>query len=107
MLTGKYRRREAPAANSRFVTFPTMAQHFGTARNFDLVDRLHSFATSREHTLLELAVSWLLGCPAVSSVIAGATSVAQVRQNVGAGGWLLSPQELAEVHTITGPAREL
>jgi aryl-alcohol dehydrogenase-like predicted oxidoreductase len=50
---------------------------------------------------LELAFSWLLARPAVSSVIAGATKPEQVEQNVNAAGWMLTPEELAEVDRIT------
>jgi len=59
------------------------------------------FAQARGHTLLELAFSWLLARPQVSSVIAGATRVEQVEQNVKAIGWTLNAEEIAEVDRIT------
>ena len=40
--------------------------------------------------MLELAFSWLAARPQVSSVIAGATRVEQVEQNVKAIGWALT-----------------
>jgi aryl-alcohol dehydrogenase-like predicted oxidoreductase len=36
----------------------------------------------------------------VASVIAGATRVDQVRANVGAGSWTLTPDQVAEVDRI-------
>jgi aryl-alcohol dehydrogenase-like predicted oxidoreductase len=51
--------------------------------------------------MLELAFSWLASRPQVSSVIAGATRVEQVEQNVKAITWSLSAEELAEVEIIT------
>lgn len=101
MLTGKYRRGEKFAAGTRFEVFKGLDQQFGTARNFDVVERLQVFAKERGHTLLELAISWLLACPSVSSVIAGATTAQQVKQNVAAGSWQLTAEELAEVDKIT------
>jgi aryl-alcohol dehydrogenase-like predicted oxidoreductase len=101
MLTGKYKHNQTPATGSRFVVFPAMYRIFGTSRNYEVVDRLQSFATSRGHTILELAISWLLSRPAVSSVIAGATSRLQLEQNIAAGGWLLSQQDQAEIDIIT------
>ena len=101
MLTGKYKRDETPAAGSRFVVFKLMNELFGTSRNHDVVDRLQSFAASRGHTILELAISWLLACPVVSSVIAGATNRTQVEQNAAAGGWVLSQEDLTEIDIIT------
>jgi aryl-alcohol dehydrogenase-like predicted oxidoreductase len=51
--------------------------------------------------LLELAFSWLAQRPQVASVIAGATRVEQVEQNVKASGWTLTAEEMAEVDQIT------
>ena len=51
--------------------------------------------------MLELAFSWLLARPQVASVIAGATRVEQVEQNVKAITWTLSAEELAEIDGIT------
>ena len=57
--------------------------------------------TQRGHTMLELAFSWLAGRPQVSSVIAGATRVEQIEQNVKAIAWKLSADEMAEIDKIT------
>ena len=51
--------------------------------------------------MLELAFSWLAARPQVASVIAGATRVEQVEQNVKAIGWSLSAEEMAEIDRIT------
>jgi aryl-alcohol dehydrogenase-like predicted oxidoreductase len=51
--------------------------------------------------MLELAFSWLASRPQVASVIAGATRVEQIEQNVKAIGWSLSADELAEIDKIT------
>jgi aryl-alcohol dehydrogenase-like predicted oxidoreductase len=98
LLTGKYRPgRPAPPGSrlqSRAGTDPF------TNENLDLVESLLQFATSRGHTLLELAVSWLAAQPAVASVIAGATSPQQVTANVAAATWRLTEAELADVDMI-------
>ena len=62
---------------------------------------LETFAARRGHTLLELALGWLLRDGVVASVIAGATTPEQVEQNVRAAGWTLSPEDLAEIDRIT------
>ena len=56
---------------------------------------------ARGHTMLELAFCWLVARPPVSSVIAGATKPEQLEQNVKAGGWALTPEDLAEIDRIT------
>jgi aryl-alcohol dehydrogenase-like predicted oxidoreductase len=66
-----------------------------------MVTALDAFAHSRGHSLLELAMSWLAARAPVASIIAGATTPAQVEQNIAAIGWRLSAEELAEVDRIT------
>jgi aryl-alcohol dehydrogenase-like predicted oxidoreductase len=66
-------------------------------------ERLEEFARAHEHTLLELALSWLASRPAVSTVIAGATTPEQVRANAAAtSAWTLTDEELAEIDRIAG-----
>jgi aryl-alcohol dehydrogenase-like predicted oxidoreductase len=75
-----------------------------TDQNLVLVETLNDFATSRGHTLLELAMCWPLARPAVASVIAGATKLEQVRDNAGAAGWTLTQADVAEIDAIVAPA---
>ena len=49
----------------------------------------------------ELALSWLASKPFVSSVIAGATTVEQVRANVAGTTWKLTAEEMAEADAIS------
>ena len=103
MLTGKYTRGEEAPAGSRLARMSaSRADRFANARNFDCVERLAVFAEERGHTILELAMSWLVAQPLVSSVIAGAMSPGQVRANAAAARWELLPEDLAEVDRITG-----
>ena len=101
LLTGKYQRGAAAPEDTRFAKAPALRDRYVTPRNEDIVDKLSAFAQTRGHSLLELAFSWLASRPQVSSVIAGATRVEQVEQNVKAIGWALSAEELAEVDKIT------
>lgn len=98
LLSGKYRRGEAPAADSRLAHLsPEQVERSLSDRTFDRLDRLESFAAGHGRTLLELAFAWLLGEPRVVSVIAGATRPEQVRANATAAGWVLSPEQRDEV----------
>jgi aryl-alcohol dehydrogenase-like predicted oxidoreductase len=67
-------------------------------------DDLATFAEKQGHTLLELAMSWLLGHDEVASVIAGATSRAQVEANAAAGDWVLDDDQMGQVDTLAPPA---
>jgi len=101
LLTGKYKKGEAAPGDTRFGKVPRLRDRYVTPRNEDIVEKLQALADKSGHTMLELAFSWLASHPQVSSVIAGATRVEQVEQNVKAISWQLSAQELAEIDAIT------
>ena len=95
LLTGKYVRGEAAPEGTRLAG-PRGANALNE-QNFDRLEKLSAFAEGHGRNLLDLAFAWLLGHPAVSSVIAGATKPEQVQANAGAAGWKLSADEVAEV----------
>jgi aryl-alcohol dehydrogenase-like predicted oxidoreductase len=101
LLTGKYRQGAPLPAGSRLSKNTRHAAEFISERNWRMVGALEGFAQQRGRSLLELAFSWLLHDPAVASVIAGATSPAQVEQNIAAAGRTLSPEDLQEIDRIT------
>jgi aryl-alcohol dehydrogenase-like predicted oxidoreductase len=102
LLTGKYRKGEAPAADTRFAKMTNLAERYLTDLNFALVEKLDAFAKARGHTLLELAFAWLAAREPVASVIAGATRPEQVEANVKAVEWKLTPEDLAEIDRLSG-----
>jgi aryl-alcohol dehydrogenase-like predicted oxidoreductase len=99
LLTGKYRKGKPVPQNTRVAKYERYARLL-TEDNLDRVEALTEFAQSRGRTLLELAVSWLLAHRVVASVIAGATSGQQVRDNAAAADWNLSPADLEEVDSL-------
>jgi aryl-alcohol dehydrogenase-like predicted oxidoreductase len=101
LLTGKYKRNTSLPAGARLTTTERLANRFMTESNWAVVERLQDFCAARGHTLLELAFSWLLARPTVSSVIAGATKPEQLEQNVRAGGWALTKEEMTAVDEMT------
>ncbi|MFU8816428.1 MAG: aldo/keto reductase [Pseudomonadales bacterium] len=101
MLTGKYRRGSTPPQGSRLARMEALAQRALRSANFDKVEALEAFAAERGHSLLQLAFCWLLSQEVIASVIAGATSAAQVESNARASqGWRLDAEELAAVAGI-------
>jgi aryl-alcohol dehydrogenase-like predicted oxidoreductase len=99
LLTGKYRRGEAPAEGTRIKDWGREATL--TDDTFDVIEALEAFAVSRGVELLDIAIGGLAAQPAVASVIAGATSREQVRKNVAAGAWQPTLDDLAELDEIT------
>jgi aryl-alcohol dehydrogenase-like predicted oxidoreductase len=71
-----------------------------TPERLGRVESLAQYAESHGRRLLDLAISWLMSRSPVASVIAGATTPEQVRRNVLAATWRLSPEELDELNEI-------
>ena len=69
-------------------------------RDWDTIEALEAFADERGITMLDVAIGGLAAMPAVSSVIAGATTPEQVAANVAAGQWIPSADELEQLRTI-------
>ncbi len=103
-LTGKYRRGQEAPEGTRLAAGRAAERALTDAR-FDQLEALEGFAKERGHSLLELAIGWLASKPQVDSVIAGATSPAQVEQNVHAGEWRLTPEELQQIDELQGRRR--
>jgi aryl-alcohol dehydrogenase-like predicted oxidoreductase len=100
-LTGKYERGHTPPPEGRITKGKRYAEKWLTDANWDRLEHLEAFASTRGHTMLELAFSWLAAQPVVSSIIAGATKPEQLEANIKAAGWTLTAEELAEIDTIT------
>ena len=97
LLTGKYRRGEGAPAGTRLDGDARLS-----SADFDQLEALENFATSRGHDLLTLSVSWLASQKVTVSVIAGATRYEQMAQNAAAASWKMTEQELAEIDKIAG-----
>jgi len=91
LLTGKYRRGEAPDKGWRLGLMGDRAKALLSDPTFDKLERLEAFARERGKGLLDLAFAFLLSQPEVASVIAGATKPEQVQGNTAAGEWRLTP----------------
>jgi aryl-alcohol dehydrogenase-like predicted oxidoreductase len=100
LLTGKYT--SGAGAQGRLKdNFLGLGDAFLNERNLKVVGALEEFCRANNRSLLELAISWQLAQPVVSSVICGATRPEQVEQNVKAAGWALTPAELAQIDKLT------
>jgi aryl-alcohol dehydrogenase-like predicted oxidoreductase len=100
-LTGKYRRNQPKPQGARLSAATPLSGRFLSESNMEIVENLAQFAEQRGHNLLELAFSWLLARPQVSSVIAGATKPDQIEANVKAADWALSSEDMTEIDKLT------
>ncbi len=101
LLSGKYRRAEAPPAGTRLVA----RQQLLDAAPWDRLEALATYAVERGVSMLDVAISGLAAQPTVASVIAGATTPAQVRSNAAAIDWQPTPADLERLDEICPPGR--
>ncbi len=105
LLSGKYRRDRPVPSKTRLTGSHDPTDEAFVAARLAKVERLAVFAEKRGHSLLEFALSWLACNRQIASVIAGAMTVDQVRENVAATtAWRLVADELAAVDRLTADA---
>ncbi|MBE0686153.1 MAG: aldo/keto reductase [Anaerolineaceae bacterium] len=98
-LTGKYQKGKPAPAGSRGES-SEYVQKYMTDKNFDILEKLITFAKDHNYEMNELAIAWLVAQPQVASVISGATSLEHVNQNAIAAEWVITPAELEEIEKI-------
>lgn len=97
LLTGKYKRGAEAPAGTRLAKQPERLAR----ADFDKIEALETFAAERDLTLLDVAIGGLAAQPTVASVIAGATKPEQIEQNVAAGLWEPTFEDLATLDELT------
>ena len=101
LLTGKYRLGQERPEGARLTNWGERADSFIDDDKLVIVEELVQWAEARDHSLLDLALSWHTSHPLVTSVIAGATKPEQIEANVAASTWALTSQDRAEVDALT------
>ena len=94
-LTGKLRRGQPKPATSRLNSDIAQGPVVDDEYLYGVVDALDSVAAETGKTVPQVALNWLLQRPTVSTVIIGARNEEQLRQNLGAVGWSLTPAQVA------------
>ncbi|WP_371409678.1 aldo/keto reductase [Micromonospora zamorensis] len=99
LLTGKYKREAQPPAGSRLSGGGRYAERLAAA-DWDTIEAIEAYAAERGLTMLQVAIGGLAAQPAVTSVIAGATTPEQVVANAAAGTWEPNDEDLAALRAI-------
>jgi aryl-alcohol dehydrogenase-like predicted oxidoreductase len=97
-LTGKIRRGHPAPQTSRLKTVakeagPTIPDE----HVYNVVDAIDEVAKETGKTVPQIAINWLLQRPTVCNVIIGARTEEQLKQNLGAVGWNLTPEQVAKL----------
>lgn len=96
-LTGKLRRGQPTPKTSRLHETAEYGPPVADEHLFRVVDALDEIAKETGKTIPQIALNWLLQRPTVSTIIVGARNEEQLRQNLGAVGWNLTPQQVAKL----------
>ena len=96
-LTGKIRRGTPLPAGSRLHETAQFGPPVDEERLYRVIDVLDALAGETDKAVPQIALNWLIQRPTVSSVIIGARNEAQLRQNLGAVGWTLTPDQIARL----------
>lgn len=94
-LTGKIGRDRPIPEGSRLHETEQFAPPVETELLYRVIDALEAIAAETGRTVPQIAINWLLRRPTVASVIIGARNEEQLRQNLGAVGWALTPDQVA------------
>ena len=104
LLSGKYRRNVSPSELTRQLSG---TWHEPPVRDqdklYDTVEVLVDIAAARDASPAQVALAWLLGRPAVTSVIIGARTDEQLRDNLGGADLALAADERAALDKVSAP----
>jgi aryl-alcohol dehydrogenase-like predicted oxidoreductase len=96
-LTGKIRRGQPLPEVSRLHKTADMGPQVADELLYAVVDALDAVAAETGKTVPQVALNWLLQRPTVSSVIVGARTEEQLRQNLAAVGWNLTAEQVSRL----------
>lgn len=96
-LTGKIRRGQPLPEKSRLHKTADMGPPVPDEYLYRVIDAIDEIAEETGKTVPQIALNWLLQRPTVATVLIGARDEAQLRQNLGAVGWNLTPEQVAKL----------
>ena len=109
MLTGKYRRGEAPPQESRFERHPEQAERrqIFSDQAFDVVDVVRAIADEKGCTPSQLALAWNMAQPGITSPIVGPRTLNQLEDNLGAMSVQVTAEDCARLDAVAPPGRAI
>jgi aryl-alcohol dehydrogenase-like predicted oxidoreductase len=102
-LGGKYRRSQPLPANSRAALGGSPVPDAVTNEEilYNTVEVLYELAAETGRTVAQVALNWVLQRPTISTVIVGARNEEQLKQNLEAAGWNLSPEQVKRLDKVS------
>jgi aryl-alcohol dehydrogenase-like predicted oxidoreductase len=96
-LTGKIRRGQPLPAVSRLPGTREAAPPVPDEVLYRVIDAIDEVAEENGKSVTQIAINWVTQRPSVSTVMIGARTEEQLKQNLGAVGWSLTPSQMAKL----------
>jgi aryl-alcohol dehydrogenase-like predicted oxidoreductase len=103
LLSGKHRRNQAAPEGSRQLAGWTEPPIRDEERLWNIVDVLVEIGAERGVSAAQIALAWLLGRPAISSLVIGGRNEAQFKDNIAAADLKLTAEERARLDAVSKP----
>lgn len=103
LLSGKYRRNEKAPEGTRQTTAWGEPPVYDKERMYDIIETLVAMASARGVSPAQVALAYLLGRPAITSLIIGARNEAQLIDNLGSVDLTLDDAERSRLDKISAP----
>jgi aryl-alcohol dehydrogenase-like predicted oxidoreductase len=103
LLSGKYRRDQQGPEGSRQMSNWGEPPVYDEDALYDLIDVLVEVGDAHGVSAAQVTLAWLLGRPAVSSVIVGARTDEQLKDNLAAADLELTDEEVARIEEVSRP----
>jgi aryl-alcohol dehydrogenase-like predicted oxidoreductase len=101
-LTGRYTRENPLGDGGRLAGFDFLPTN--RELGYRVIDTLRGLAKARGASIPQIALAWVLNKPFIASTLIGASSLAQLDDNLKAADILLTDEEMARLDTLTAPA---
>ncbi len=103
LLSGKYRRGQQAPEGSRQLQEWGEPPVYDTEGLYDTIEVLVEIAEARGVPAAQVSLAWTLAQPGVTSLVIGARTNDQLRQNLGAADLRLEEAELARLEEVSRP----
>jgi aryl-alcohol dehydrogenase-like predicted oxidoreductase len=101
LLSGKFRRNKPPPEISRHTAGWGEPPIYNEDRLYKIIDALVEVGEARKVSAAQVALSWLSGRPGISSIIVGARTEAQLKDNLAAASLALTAEERKKLDDVS------
>lgn len=101
LLSGKVGRDRPPAEGTRMAVQDGPGRHYPREQLYAVIDELAAIAAEIGRSVSQVALNWVMYRPTVATVVIGARTEAQLRDNLGAASFRLSAEQIARLDKVS------